>query len=722
MAAPSTIGALPGTASGAANTLPALRSGPHKHKAGGSKTLAARASRFGNLAELSVPLAVLGIVLAMIMPMPSFLLDVLISANITLSVIVLLVSMYITKPVEFNVFPTSLLLLTLFRLALNISSTRLILIQGNSGTRAAGQVIEAFGSFVVGGNYIIGIVIFLVLIAIQYVVINHGAVRISEVTARFTLDALPGKQMSIDADLNAGLIDEAEARARRKQLAAEAEFYGAMDGASRFTQRDAVASILITAINIIAGFLIGVLQHGMDLQRALATYTVLTIGDGLVTVIPALMVSVSGGLIVTRASSDNQLGSEMRRQIFSNPQPLLLAGGVLVALAAFPGLPTLPFLLLGSSVGYAGWRMQQKLLAAESAAPVVLPPAARENLESVLKVEPLAVEVGLGLVKLVEGAQNSPLLRRIAGIRKQMVSELGYLVPPVRVTDNLQLKAGEYVVNLKGAEIARFEMSANCELAIHAGGSPVSAAPQLEGVATREPAFGIAAVWIPPESAENARSKGYTVVDPVSVLGTHLAELIRRHACELLSRQDTKNILDRVAEDNPKVVEDLVPKLLPLATVQKVFQNLLRERVSIRDSVTILEALGEAAVMTKNPVLLTEYVRQAIRRLLVKPYLNRGGELPAYFMEPSVEQTVESAVEYNEHSGHLNLAPQKLREILDRIARAVGAPETPAAVMTSSSARFFLRQMIEGAFPNLSVLSHNEIPAGVRVVSVGLIQ
>ena len=666
-------------------------------------------------------MAVLGIVMAMITPMPAFMLDILISANITLAVIVLLVSMYITKPVEFSVFPTTLLLLTLFRLALNVSSTRLILMHGNSGTRAAGQVIEAFGNFVVGGNYIIGIVIFLVMIAIQYVVINHGAVRISEVTARFTLDALPGKQMSIDSDLNAGLIDEHEARARRKNLAAEAEFYGAMDGASRFTQRDAVASILITTINIVAGFLIGVFQHGMDLKRALATYTILTIGDGLVTVIPALMISVSGGLIVTRASSDNKLGSDMKKQVFSNPQPLMLSGGVLIAMAAFPGLPTLPFLILGSSVGFFGWKMHQKAQLEEEEVPAAGASAAsatKENLETLLKVEPLALEVGLGLVKLVEGAQNSPLLRRISGIRRQMATDLGYMVPPVRVTDNLQLKSGEYVVLLKGAEIARFEMMQNCDLAIHPGGN----APALEGIPAKEPAFGIQALWIPSEKADDARAQGYTVVDAVSVLGTHLAELIRRHAFELLSRQDTKNILDRVTEENPRVVEDLVPKLLPLATVQKVLQNLLRERVSIRDAVTLLESLGEAAAMTKNPILLTEYARQAIRRTLVKPYLNPSGELPAFFVDSQIEQTVERAIEYNEQSSHINLAPAKIREILDKVARAVGSGDSPMAVVTSSSARFYLRQMIEGQIPNLSILSHNEIPPGVRVVSMGLIQ
>lgn len=655
----------------------------------------------------------------MIAPLPSFLLDVLITANITISVIVLLVSMYITRPVEFSVFPTSLLLLTLFRLALNISSSRLILIHGNTGTRAAGQVIEAFGNFVVGGNYIVGVVIFLVLIAIQYVVINHGAVRISEVTARFTLDALPGKQMSIDSDLNAGLIDEHEARARRKNLAAEAEFYGAMDGASRFTQRDAVASILITTINIVAGFLIGVLQNGMELKRALTTYTVLTIGDGLVTVIPSLMVSISGGLIVTRTSSDGKVGADVKKQIFSNPQPLMLSGGVLIAMAAFPGLPTIPFLLLGSGVGFAGWRLRQKQAAAEQVAEPEKSAPAKDSIEALLKVEPLAVELGLGLVKMVEGGANSPLLRRIAGIRRQMAADLGYLVPAVRVTDNLQLKASEYIVLLKGSEIGRFEMMPNRELAIHPGGS--SAQP-LDGIATKEPAFGIQAVWIPSDQADSARAKGYTVVDTVSVLGTHLSELIRRHAFELLSRQDTKNILDRVAEDNPKVIEDLVPKLLPLASVQKVMQNLLRERVSIRDSVSILEALGEAASMSKNPVLLTEYVRQSIRRGVVKPFLNTSAELPAFFIDPKIEQSIESSIEYTEQASHLNLAPHKIREILDRISRAVGSSDSPAAAVTSSSARFFLRQIVESALPNLSILSHNEIPAGVRVLSVGLIQ
>jgi len=667
--------------------------------------------------ELSVPIAVLGIIFAMITPLPPFLLDVLISTNITLSVIVLLVSMYIIKPVDFSVFPTTLLLLTLFRLALNISSARLILLNGNSGTSAAGEVIEAFGNFVVGGNYAIGVVIFLVLIAIQYVVINHGAVRISEVTARFTLDALPGKQMSIDSDLNAGLIDEIQARNRRKMLSAEAEFYGAMDGASRFTQRDAVASILITAINIIAGFLIGVLQHGMDLKRALETYTVLTIGDGLVTVIPALMISISGGLIVTRASSETQISAEFVKQVFSKPQPLFLTSGVLFALAVFPGLPMIPFLALGGGVGYAGWRIREKAAAAELPAPAA-PPSAKDSLDALFRIEPLAVEVGLGLVKLVEGGANSPLLRRIAGIRRQLATDLGYILPPVRVTDNLSLRTREYVISLKGVEISRYEMPQGCELAIQTGKAPLA----IQGTTTREPAFGIPAVWVSADGIEKARSAGYTVVDAISVLGTHLGEIVRSHAHELFSRQDAKKLLDRVAEENPKLVEDVVPKLLSLAVVQKVLQNLLRERVSIRDAGSILEALGEAAGVTKNTVLLTEYVRQTIRRMVVKPYLNANGDLPAYFLDANLERVMEAAVEHAENMSHLNLAPQKIRGILDSIQRTVGTPDTAIVALTSSSSRYFLRQMAENSIRNLFVIAHSEVPAGVKVISLGTIQ
>jgi len=671
----------------------------------------------GSAADLGVPIAVLAIVMALVTPLPPFLLDLLLVCDIMMSVIVLMVAMYIVRPSDFNVFPTTLLLLTLYRLALNVSSARLILLNGNTGTSAAGHVIEAFGSFVVGGNYIIGAVIFLVLIAIQYVVINHGAVRISEVTARFTLDALPGKQMSIDSDLSSGLIDEAEARRRRKQLAAEAEFYGAMDGASRFTQRDAVASILITGINIVAGFLIGVLQHGMELRHALETYTVLTIGDGLVTVVPALMISVSGGLIITRSGSEARLGTDFRKQVFGNAQPLMLASGVLIVLAIMPGMPGIPFLLLGLGLGTLSWRMRTKPAAKPQTATAAAKPA-RENLEGLLKVEPLAIEVGLGLVKMVEGAQNSPLLKRISGIRRQLAADLGYLLPPVRVADNLALRAREYTISLKGAEIARYELPQGCQLAIPSG---KNTAP-IEGQATREPAFGLAAWWVSDQRAEQARAAGYTLVDAVSVLGTHIAELARRHAYELFSRQDAKKILDLVAVEQPKLVEDLVPKQLQLSAVQRVFQNLLRERVSVRDASSILEALGEGALSTRNLVLLTEFARQSIRRTVAKRFLDGSGTLPAYFVDGQIEQAVESAVQHGEQNSHLSMAPQTIREILDRIQRKVGNPEAAVAAVTTSGARYFLRQMVEPALPNLFFVSHNEIPPGIKVVSLGVIQ
>ncbi|MEO8592013.1 MAG: flagellar biosynthesis protein FlhA [Candidatus Solibacter sp.] len=669
-------------------------------------------------AEMAVPLAVLAIVVALITPMPPFLLDLLLVVDIMLSVIVLMVSLYLTKAVEFSVFPTTLLILTLFRLALNVSSSRLILLNGNSGTSAAGDVIESFGNFVVGGNYIIGAVIFLILIAIQYVVINHGAVRISEVTARFTLDALPGKQMSIDSDLNSGLIDESEARSRRKGLAAEAEFYGAMDGASRFTQRDAMASILITVINIVAGFLIGVLQHGMDLKRAIQTYSVLTIGDGLVTVIPALMISISGAMIVTRSSSDSRLGDEFRRQVFGKWQPLMFTAGTLICLAAFPGLPKVPFLIMGVGLGAASWKMRRNVVGTDSEATAAPIHATKENVEDLLKVETLSIEVGLGLVRLVDGGADSPLLRRVAAIRRQLATDLGYILPAVRLKDNLSLKAHEYAICMKGVEISRFEVPPGCELAI-AVGKPNAT---MEGVATREPAFGIPALWVRNDQCELARKSGYTVVDPVTVIGTHISEFVRRYAHELFSRQDVKKTLDRVTLENPKVVEDLVPKLLSLPVLQRVFQNLLRERVSIRDATSILEALGEAAASTRNPILLGEFVRQSIRRAVVKPYINRSGELPAYFLDSTSERAVESAVEHGEQTSHLNASPESIRDLVSRIERAIPRPEAPTVMITGSGSRYFVRQLVENSMPNLFVLSHNEIPPELKVLSLGVVQ
>jgi flagellar biosynthesis protein FlhA len=445
---------------------------------------------------------------------------------------------------------------------------------------------------------------------------------------------------------------------------------------------------------------------------------VLTIGDGLVTVIPALMISISGGLIVTRASSDRGMAEDFQRQVFGAWQPLWLSSGVLLLMSAVPGLPRLPFLALALVLGIAGHRTRRRMMAqAEPAArPTAVP--ARENLDTLLRVEPLAVEVGLGLLKLVEGAENSPLLRRISGIRRQLAAETGFLLPAVRVTDNLSLKVREYVILLKGAEIGRFELPAGCDLAI----PPAGGACPVSGTPTREPAFGLEAVWIPAEQSDRARAAGCTVVDPVSVLGTHLSELIRRHCHEIFSRQDAKKFLDRIAEEQPKLVEDLSPKLLPLPTVQKVLQNLLRERVSIRDGVTILEALGEAALVTRNPVLLTEYVRQAMRRSLVRPLLDREGQLPVFLLDAPLEKAIEDAVQHGEHTSHVNLHPQKVSELLSAAARAAAQAPGGCTLLTSAGARFFIRQILEANYPQITVLSHGEVPPGLRVVSLGVLK
>jgi len=675
--------------------------------------------RSRRLTEFAIPAAVLMILIALIVPLPGWLLDILLVVDITASLIVMMVAIYVIKPVEFSVFPTTLLLLTLLRLSLNISATRLILMNGNIGPSAAGSMIEAFGSFVVGGNFVIGTIIFLTLIAIQYVVINHGAVRISEVTARFTLDSLPGKQMAIDSDLSSGIIDEQEARTRRKQLSAESEFYGAMDGATRFTQRDAIASIIITSINIVGGFLIGVLQHGMPLSRALETYTVLTIGDGLVTVIPALMVSISGGLIVTRGGSDEPLGTHVQRQIFGNGTPLLLAAGMLFLLSLIPGLPKLPFLVVGGVVGAVGWRIEaNKQRESEAPAP---PPSAtevKESMEGLLRVDPISISLGLGLVGMIQGGPEAPLLKRINGIRKQLALGLGFLLPPVRFVDNVRLRHREYAILIKGHEVSRYELRQGYDLAI----ANEPDLPLLEGMETKEPSFGMPAIWTPTSRSIEGRAVGYTVVDHVSVLCTHMMEVVRTHAHELFGLQEMKKLLDLIAAEHPKTVEEVVPKLLSLSVVHRVFQNLLRERVSIRDAVTILEAAGEASLTTKNVVLITEYVRQAIRRSVVEPFLDQNENLKAYLLDAALDESLSSSVQHGEVTSHLALAPNTIREFMNRIQERVGSPATPVAVLVSSGVRYFLQQIAESSLRNVFFLSHGDIPPATRVVSLGIIR
>ena len=589
------------------------------------------------LQSLLLPVTAISMVFVMLIPIPSFVLDLLLAASITASVIVFLTSVQLRRAVDFSVFPTLLLLLTLFRLSLNLASSRRILVHGHEGTQAAGAVIDAFGQFVVGGNYVVGFVLFLALIAIQFLVVSHGAVRTAEVTARFTLDALPGKQMAIDADMNAGLIDEQEARKRRQAIAREAEFYGAMDGAARFNQRDSMATILITTINIVAGLLIGVAQQGMDLATAVKTYTILTVGDGLVTMIPSLLVSIAGGIVLTRASSSGALGDELGTQLFRGRNTLWIACGVLLALALVPGLPKISFVLMAAGVALIARRLPS---ASEhgigESGPSTSPEKGRvgeaakaENLAPLLRLDDLSLEIGFQLIPLVDERQGGQMLNRVRALRRYLAAELGFIIPPVHITDNLRLRPREYVISLRGSEIARWQTEQNCLLAVSADPK----ARPLPGVSTTEPAFGVAARWIQPGLEEQALASGYSVVEQTAVIGTHLGEVIRRHAHELLGRHEVKRLLDSTNETHPRLVEELVPKIMSLGEVQRVLQQLLREQVSIRDLGTILEILVEAAPHSKNLVHLVESVRQSLGRSLVRPLVDGDGALRVMLLE-----------------------------------------------------------------------------------------
>ncbi|MBI1749411.1 MAG: flagellar biosynthesis protein FlhA [Acidobacteria bacterium] len=671
-----------------------------------------------------VPLGAVVVVFVMLVPLPAMLLDVMLSVNITASVLVLLSAMYILRPVQFSVFPSLLLLLTLYRLSLNLASSRRILLHGNEGASAAGRVIEAFGQFVVGGNYVVGFVLFLALIAIQYIVINHGAVRIAEVTARFNLDALPGKQMAIDADLNAGLIDEAQARSRREQITREADFYGAMDGAARFSQRDSLATVLITAINIVAGFLIGVFQLDIPFQDALKTYTVLTVGDGLVTMIPSLLVSVAGGMIATRASSQASLGLDLGEQLMARSRPLWIAAGVMMALALIPGLPKFSFVLAAAGAGALAWRAGQKKTAQEAAAAAAAAPApasTQEQLDTLLKLDDLSVEIGYGLVPLVDEKQSGQLLQRIRALRRHLALQLGFLVPSIHITDNLRLKAREYVVLLRGVEVARWEMEPDCLLAISSEAAP----PNLEGIITHEPAFGVAARWIAPALQQQALAAGYAVVDQTSVMATHIAEIVKQYAHELLTRQESKRLLDTLAAAQPKLVEELVPRVLSLGEVQKVLQSLLREQVSIRDLPTILETLLDVSAVTKNPVLMVEAARQALARALVRPLMSDDGKLKVLTLDPEIEGEIVKAFDPNAAASASGaLQPSFLRRLLESLRGLLGEQLAAASpvVLCSSPARYHLRRMLEPFLPRLVVLAPTEIPTVVAVQSLGVLR
>lgn len=674
--------------------------------------------------EWIFPVATVGTVLVMIIPVPAIVLDLFLAVSITLGVLVLLSALYILKPVQFSVFPTLLLFLTLFRISLNIASSRRILLHGTEGASAAGSVIRAFGQFVVGGNYVVGFVIFLALIAIQYLVINHGAVRTAEVAARFTLDALPGKQMAIDADMNAGNIDERQARFRREQLAKEAEFYGAMDGAARFSQRDAVATILITAINIIAGFLIGVFQLNIPLEEAARTYTVLTVGDGLVTMIPSLLVSVAGGIVVTRTSSGETIGADLGNQLLSKKMPLRIAAGVMLLLALIPGLPKFSFLVVAAVTGYLAYRAANRGTEEPKTAEVVEDKRkadTQQQIETLLKLDEIGLEVGYAIVPLVDQAQGGQLLQRIRALRRHLALQLGFLVPSVHITDNLKLKPREYVVLLRGVEVARWEMQQDRLLAI----SSEPAAAPIDGIPTNEPAFGASAMWIVPGLQEQALANGYAVVDQTSVLATHIAEIVRQYAYELLTRQETKRLLDALAETQPKLVDELVPRLLSLGEVEKVLQQLLREQVSIRDLTTILEALLDTASVNKSQVALVEAARQALGRALVQPLLSDDRKLKVLTLDPAIEQAMQRQIEpQTQPDRSITGSITPLRQVLDGLQKLVGdrLALSSTVLLCGSPVRYHLRRLLEPFIPRIVVLSPAEIPASVSVQSLGIVR
>ncbi len=681
-----------------------------------------------------LPVAAISMVFVMLIPVPGFVLDLLLAASITASVIVFLTAVQVRRAVDLSVFPTLLLLLTLFRLSLNLASSRRILLHGHEGTHAAGSVIEAFGQFVIGGNYVVGFVLFLALIAIQFLVVSHGAVRTAEVTARFTLDALPGKQMAIDADMNAGLIDEQGAKKRRQAIAREAEFYGAMDGAAKFNQRDALATILITAINIVAGLLIGVLQQGADLATAVRTYTILTVGDGLVTMIPSLLVSIAGGMVLTRASSAGSLDEELGTQLLRKRNTLWIACGVLLGLALIPGLPKLSFVLMATGVALLARKLpaakDDAMTLADEAVPANKAKATEvakgENLASLLRMDELTLEIGFQLIPLVDEKLGGQMLNRVRALRRHLATELGFIVPAIHITDNLRLKPREYVVSLRGVEIARWQTEQNCLLAVNA--DPKARA--LPGVETREPAFGVMARWILPGLEEQALAGGYSVVDQTTVIGTHLGELIRRHAHELLGRQEVKRLLDSLSESHPKLVEELVPKLMTLGEVQRVLQQLLREQVSIRDLGAILEVLVEAAQQSKNVVHLVENVRQSLGRGLVHPLLDGEGGLRVLMLEQRLEtellQTFDpqgAGLLLADGSRSSGMPADFLRRLVESVKRLTGGAPTSAlpVLLCPSPARYHVRRWLEPFLPRVTVLAPAEIPAEVRVRSIGTV-
>lgn len=674
--------------------------------------------RIFKYSDIVVAIAIILTVVMMIIPIPAGLLSFLIILNISISLLILLVSLFTKETLDFSVFPTLLLIMTLFRLCLNISTTRLILLYAY-----AGEVVQKFGGFVIGGNPVVGFIIFLILIVIQFIVITRGAERVSEVAARFTLDAMPGKQMSIDADLNAGLINENEARIRRRKIQQEADFYGAMDGASKFVRGDAIAALVMIVINILGGFMVGIIQKGMTFQQAVQTYTLLTVGDGLVTQIPALLVSTSAGVIVTRAAADDSFGFDLSRQLFSYPKALGIAAGILILLAIF-GLPPVPIFLLAGLLGGIAYTLERSLKEAkrkdeERIRSQEFEEAKKpEHVMTLVQIDPLEIELGYNLISLVDTKQGGDLLDRVVMIRRQCALELGFVVPPVRLRDNMQLNPNSYLIKVKGVEVARGDLLIDHFLVL---GPDVQ--NRVEGIKAKEPTFGLPAVWVPAHNKAEAELAGFTVVDPTSVVSTHLTEVIKKFAYELLSRQDVQNLLEHIKKTHAAVVNELYPELLTLGEIQKVLSNLLKERVSIRDLVTIFETLADYARHTKDVDLLTEYVRQGLGRQIVNQYLE-DNKLFVLTFDPQLEQLIKDSIQKTEFGSYIALEPTQIQQILEQtkisVQKVMESGHQPV-VLCSPLVRLHFKRLTERFLPGLAVLSYNELQPNIQVESLGMV-
>ncbi len=678
--------------------------------------------------DILMGFAAMAILMVMIVPLPAMLLDILLSFNITFALIILLVGMYILKPLDLSSFPSILLLVTLFRLSLNVASTRLILLHGNEGTHAAGNVIMAFGNFVVGGNYLVGLIVFIILVVINFMVITKGAGRIAEVAARFTLDAMPGKQMSIDADLNAGLIDETQARERRLRISREAEYYGAMDGANKFVRGDAIAGIIITLVNILAGLAIGVFQKGMNFSDAAETYTLLTVGDGLVSQIPALIISTAAGIIVSRAGAEKNLGSEIGGQLLVQPRAFVVASMILFGFGLVPGLPTIPFWILSLTSGLVSYlvfqtekakQLEEQELALEDQKKAEEKPP--ETFKPLPPVDVLALEVGYGLIPLVDVEQDGELLERIKSIRRQIAQEKGIVVPSIHIQDNMKLKPGSYSILLKGIEVASGELMINHLLAMNPNNSKV----KINGIPTREPTYGMEAFWIKPATREDANAKGYTVVDLATIMTTHLSDVIHRHSHELVGRQEVQKMLDTLKASHPKVVEELVPGLMSLGGVVKVVQNLLREQVPVRDLLTIAETLADWASSTKKVDVLTEYARQALARTITSLYLDNNNLLNVLTLSQEVEKRVSESLQKTDQGVFLAIDPVYAKSIMDDLAVKIEdfhSLGVQPLLVCSAQIRSHFKKMADRFVPGLIVLSYDEIISSAKIKIVGTVE